>query len=94
MKIATQLIWWNTSEWVLEKTFVFQEFRDVILFMNDMIKFCEKNNHHPEWTNIYTKLYVTLRTHDEGNMVSKLDIALAEEMEKQYEKYRASPPTS
>jgi 4a-hydroxytetrahydrobiopterin dehydratase len=42
-------------------------------------------NHHPEWTNIYNKVMVTLRTHDAGNVVTDLDYKLAELLDRVYE---------
>ncbi len=42
-------------------------------------------NHHPEWTNIYNKVLVTLRTHDAGNVVTDLDYKLSELLDRVYE---------
>ncbi len=37
----------------------------------------EALNHHPEWTNVYNKVKVVLRTHDAGNTVTDKDRELA-----------------
>lgn len=34
-------------------------------------------NHHPEWSNVYNKVSITLSTHDAGGLTAK-DVALAE----------------
>ena len=39
----------------------------------------EKNDHHPEWRNVYKTVEVVLATHDAGG-VTKLDIELAKAM--------------
>jgi 4a-hydroxytetrahydrobiopterin dehydratase len=36
----------------------------------------DKADHHPEWSNVYNKVEITLSTHDAGGLTDK-DIALA-----------------
>jgi 4a-hydroxytetrahydrobiopterin dehydratase len=38
----------------------------------------EKLNHHPEWSNVYNKVHVSLTTHDAGNTITEKDKQLAE----------------
>jgi 4a-hydroxytetrahydrobiopterin dehydratase len=40
----------------------------------------EAMNHHPEWTNVWNKVDVTLSTHDAGG-VTELDVTLARAMD-------------
>jgi 4a-hydroxytetrahydrobiopterin dehydratase len=40
----------------------------------------EKMDHHPEWSNVYRTVDVTLSTHDAGGL-SALDIAMARAMD-------------
>ena len=40
----------------------------------------EKMNHHPEWSNVYKTVDVTLTTHDAGGLTD-LDVKLATRME-------------
>jgi 4a-hydroxytetrahydrobiopterin dehydratase len=38
-------------------------------------------NHHPEWTNVYNRVDVSLTTHDAGGL-TRLDVDLARHMDR------------
>jgi 4a-hydroxytetrahydrobiopterin dehydratase len=61
--------------------FVFKDFNQAFGFMTRAALVAEKMNHHPEWFNVYSKVEVTLSTHDAGG-VTENDVKLAEAMEK------------
>ena len=44
--------------------------------MNAIATIAKAMQHHPEWSNVYNKVRVTLTTHDAGGITQK-DIALA-----------------
>ena len=62
------------------KTYVFDDFTAAFAFMTRAALWAEKWNHHPEWTNSYRKVHVTLITHDVGGL-SALDAKLARKMD-------------
>lgn len=64
----------------LEKTFVFANFVDAFGWMTRVALWAEKWNHHPEWSNVYKTVQVTLSTHDAGGLTA-LDVKLASKME-------------
>lgn len=68
---------WNNAQNKLQKTFVFKDFQAAMAWMVKASYVIEKLNHHPEWTNIYNKVHVSLSTHDAGNTVTKKDHDLA-----------------
>lgn len=48
----------------------------------------EKQNHHPNWSNVYNKIDICLNTHDAGNIVTEKDWKLAKTIDKIYEKHQ------
>lgn len=64
----------------IQKTFLFKNFVEAFGFMTQVAFIAEKMNHHPEWSNVYRTVEVTLTTHD-ANGLSDLDIALARKMD-------------
>ncbi len=75
---------WNFSDDNLVKTFQFKDFLESIHFINDISKIAEKHDHHPDILIQYSKVTLSLSTHDEGGVTEK-DFSLAEEIESQYE---------
>jgi 4a-hydroxytetrahydrobiopterin dehydratase len=65
----------------IAKTFVFADFNAAFGFMTRAALVAEKMDHHPEWSNVYKTVVVTLTTHDAGGVTGR-DIALAEAMER------------
>jgi 4a-hydroxytetrahydrobiopterin dehydratase len=64
----------------ITKTFVFGDFNAAFGFMARCALVAEKMDHHPEWSNVYRRVTVTLTTHDAGGLTSK-DVALAQAMD-------------
>lgn len=64
----------------IAKTFTFGNFVEAFGWMTKCALWAEKWNHHPEWSNVYKTVEVTLSTHDVGGL-SQLDIKLAAKMD-------------
>ena len=62
------------------KTFKFKDFNAAFGFMVRAALIAEKMDHHPEWSNVYNKVEVTLTTHSAGGVTDK-DIKLAQAMD-------------
>jgi 4a-hydroxytetrahydrobiopterin dehydratase len=56
--------------------FKFSDFKMAFAFMALVAFEAEKLNHHPDWKNVYNRVYIELNTHDKGG-ITKLDIELA-----------------
>lgn len=63
------------------KTFRFKGFRDAMAFMMRAAFEAEAANHHPEWSNVYSRVTVRMTTHDAGGLTGK-DTALAAKMDR------------
>ena len=65
----------------IAKTFEFANFRQAFGWMAQVALVAEKMDHHPEWSNVYKTVNVTLSTHDAGGL-TELDLKLARAMDK------------
>jgi 4a-hydroxytetrahydrobiopterin dehydratase len=63
----------------IARTFTFKDFNEAFGFMARVALVAEKNDHHPEWRNVYKTVEVVLATHDAGGVTSR-DIDLAKAM--------------
>jgi 4a-hydroxytetrahydrobiopterin dehydratase len=61
----------------IERSFRFADFGEAFGFMARVALAAEKADHHPEWSNVWNKVEITLTTHDAGGL-SPRDVALAE----------------
>ncbi len=71
---------WEIRAGKLRREFLFRDFVAAIGWMMSVALEAEKINHHPEWSNVYRRVTVDLVTHDLGNQISDLDVALAQRM--------------
>ena len=64
----------------IQRTYRFADFNAAFGFMVRVALLAEKLDHHPEWSNVYNRVEVTLTTHDAGG-VTALDVELASFMD-------------
>ncbi len=60
----------------LRREFIFADFNQAFQFMTLCAEFAEEIDHHPDWSNSWNKVNVTLTTHS-ANGLTELDIAMA-----------------
>ena len=72
---------WNLEHDKLHRVFEFESFVEAFGFMSQIAILAEKMDHHPEWSNVYSRVEVFLTTHDAGG-ISELDFELAEHMDR------------
>lgn len=64
----------------MRKVFRFADFSAAWGFMNRVALLAEKEDHHPEWFNVYNRVDITLTTHDAGGL-SQRDLKMARAIE-------------
>lgn len=79
---------WKEENNRLNGAFQFKNFVEAFAFMTEVAIHAEKQNHHPEWSNVYNKVNITLTTHDAGNIVTENDRRLAASIDEVYKKYQ------
>lgn len=69
---------WNLLDGreAIRRAFRFADFNAAFAFMTRVALMAEKLDHHPEWSNVYNRVEITLSTHDAGGLTAR-DIALA-----------------
>ena len=65
----------------IEREFRFKNFSQAWAFMSRVALLAEKHDHHPEWSNVYNRVAITLTTHDAGGL-SERDAKLARAIDK------------
>jgi len=72
---------WALRDGKLHREYKFGGFAEAFGFMATCALVAQKQDHHPEWSNVFDRVVVDLTTDDAGG-ISTLDFALAAEMEK------------
>lgn len=68
---------WTEVSGEIQRTFVFDDFRAAMRFVNEVAEAAEKANHHPDILIRYNKVTLTLTTHDAGG-ITQNDFSLAQ----------------
>lgn len=71
---------WSLKDGKLHRRFEFADFERAFEFMTAVALVAERLQHHPEWTNVYRTVDVSLTTHDAGGLTA-LDFDMAREMD-------------
>ena len=68
---------WKEENNQLSRSFVFADFSEAFAFMTRVAFLAEKHDHHPNWSNVWNRVDISLSTHDAGNIVTEKDRKLA-----------------
>ena len=77
-KAIAKLTGWQEAKArnAITKTFSFKDFNEAFGWMSRVAMLAEKMDHHPEWSNVYNRVEITLSTHDCDGL-SERDVKLA-----------------
>ena len=70
---------WSVQNGKLHKVYKFDSFAAAIGWMVSVAVYADKIDHHPEWRNVYSRVWVDLWTHD-LEAISGRDVDLAHRM--------------
>jgi 4a-hydroxytetrahydrobiopterin dehydratase len=71
---------WDYYDDAIHAEFEFDNFKDCFSAMSRIAFECEALNHHPDWSNVYNVLTISLTTHS-ANGVTEKDFKLAKAIE-------------
>jgi 4a-hydroxytetrahydrobiopterin dehydratase len=63
----------------ITRQLTFKDFTQAWAFMQEVAALAEAQDHHPEWSNVYNRVEITLTTHDAGGL-SAQDVRLARDI--------------
>lgn len=75
-----ELSGWSLEEGKLHKAFKFKSFVEAFGFMTQVALMAESMDHHPDWSNVYNTVSISLSTHDLGG-ISTYDFELARKID-------------
>jgi 4a-hydroxytetrahydrobiopterin dehydratase len=79
----TRLVAWtyDAGADAISRDFKFKDFSEAFGFMARVALLAQAADHHPDWSNTYSKVSITLSTHSAGGLTAR-DVALAEAIDK------------
>jgi len=72
---------WALRDGKLHREFRFDDFVGAFGFMASVALLAESMNHHPDWSNVYNRVDISLTTHDAGGITAR-DFDLAEAIDR------------
>ncbi len=68
---------WEEHDGALHRTFEFADFSEAFAFMTRVAMLAERRGHHPDWSNSWNRVSISLSTHDAGGVVTDADRGMA-----------------
>jgi 4a-hydroxytetrahydrobiopterin dehydratase len=68
---------WEHREGTLFRSFQFKNFTEAFAFMQKVAVLADEMDHHPDWSNSWNVVNISLTTHSANSTVTERDTALA-----------------
>ena len=81
--LALNLKSWTQTETAITREFKFRNFVEAFSFMTGIALEAEKMDHHPDWSNVYNQVIISLNTHT-AKGITQLDFDLAKRIDAIY----------
>ena len=62
---------WVKTDGALYRKFSFNDFAEAFAFMTRVAAIAEAQNHHPDWSNSWNTVEISLRSHDKGAITQR-----------------------
>ena len=69
---------WDVVNGALHRRLTFADFAAAFAFMTRVAKIAEEQDHHPDWSNSWNVVEISLRSHDVGGVITERDARLAQ----------------
>lgn len=67
-QVLASLPAWELREGALQRSLTFHDFSEAWAFMSRVALIAEASNHHPDWSNSWNRVEISLVTHDAGGV--------------------------
>lgn len=69
---------WDVVDGALHRRLIFADFAAAFAFMTRVAEIAEEHDHHPDWSNSWNVVEISLRSHDVGGVITERDVRLAQ----------------
>jgi 4a-hydroxytetrahydrobiopterin dehydratase len=69
---------WDVVDGALHRRLTFADFAAAFAFMARVAEIAEEHDHHPDWSNSWNVVEISLRSHDVGGVITERDVRLAQ----------------
>ena len=69
---------WDVVDGALHRRLTFADFAAAFAFMTRVAEIAEEHDHHPDWSNSWNVVEISLRSHDVGGVITERDVRLAQ----------------